>query len=213
MASRSLRSCTTSTRCRCRRSTSAGSASSRSRVCGERVYALVEDEQRCMHEGTADLTDLRLRRATSAPRPRRLWSALTNPEFAKQYWLSADGEEVSTGAKISSPWRTFVLADGRVARHLGRHRRIDRGDQLGQDDAASRAGGRQALVLRQRCVPAFRTARECGTWRHGRPAAPLSGLKRDPLRRYSPGSSILPELKAEGRVRCTTLELASTAQR
>ena len=43
--------------------------------------------------------------------PERLWSALTSPEFTKQYWL---GATVESDWKVGSPWR-IVLADGRVA--------------------------------------------------------------------------------------------------
>lgn len=43
--------------------------------------------------------------------PERLWSALTTPDFIKQYWFGVHAE---TDWKVGSPWR-LILADGRVA--------------------------------------------------------------------------------------------------
>jgi uncharacterized protein YndB with AHSA1/START domain len=40
-----------------------------------------------------------------------LWSALTSPEFTKQYWFGAHQE---SDWQAGSPWK-LVLADGRVA--------------------------------------------------------------------------------------------------
>jgi uncharacterized protein YndB with AHSA1/START domain len=43
--------------------------------------------------------------------PERLWSALTEPEFIKQYWF---GMHHDCAWKVGAPWR-MVFADGRVA--------------------------------------------------------------------------------------------------
>lgn len=43
--------------------------------------------------------------------PERLWSALTSPEFMKQYWFGAHFE---TDWKSGSAWR-LVFPDGRIA--------------------------------------------------------------------------------------------------
>jgi len=43
--------------------------------------------------------------------PDRLWSALTNPEFTKQYWF---GMHCESDWKAGSSWR-LLFADGRVA--------------------------------------------------------------------------------------------------
>jgi uncharacterized protein YndB with AHSA1/START domain len=43
--------------------------------------------------------------------PERLWSALTTPEFMRQYWFDAHME---TDWKRGSPWK-LAFADGRVA--------------------------------------------------------------------------------------------------
>ncbi len=43
--------------------------------------------------------------------PDRLWSALTTPEFMKQYWF---GMHQESDWKVGSPWR-LLFADGRVA--------------------------------------------------------------------------------------------------
>lgn len=43
--------------------------------------------------------------------PERLWSALTTPDFVKQYWF---GVQVDTEWKSGSPWR-LILPDGRIA--------------------------------------------------------------------------------------------------
>lgn len=43
--------------------------------------------------------------------PERLWTALTSPEFTKQYWFGVCHE---TDWKVGSPWQ-LVFADGRVA--------------------------------------------------------------------------------------------------
>jgi len=43
--------------------------------------------------------------------PQKLWSALTDPDFTKQYWFGVHHE---TDWKASSPWK-LVFADGRVA--------------------------------------------------------------------------------------------------
>ncbi len=43
--------------------------------------------------------------------PERLWSALTEPEFMKQYWFGAHFE---TDWKQGSPWR-MLFPDGRTA--------------------------------------------------------------------------------------------------
>lgn len=42
--------------------------------------------------------------------PERLWSALTSPDFTKQYWF---GVHQDTDWKAGSPWR-LVYPDGRV---------------------------------------------------------------------------------------------------
>ncbi len=43
--------------------------------------------------------------------PEKLWSALTSPEFTKQYWF---GMHQESDWKAGSPWR-LMFADGRVA--------------------------------------------------------------------------------------------------
>lgn len=43
--------------------------------------------------------------------PERLWSALTSPEFAQQYWLGARPE---AEWKVGGSWK-LVLPDGRIA--------------------------------------------------------------------------------------------------
>lgn len=43
--------------------------------------------------------------------PERLWSALTQPEFQKQYWF---GATIDSDWSAGSPWR-IVFEDGRVA--------------------------------------------------------------------------------------------------
>ena len=43
--------------------------------------------------------------------PQKLWSALTDPGFTKQYWFGVHHE---TDWKAGSPWK-LVFADGRVA--------------------------------------------------------------------------------------------------
>ena len=43
--------------------------------------------------------------------PEKLWSALTTPEFIKQYWFDMTHE---TDWKVGSPWK-LVVPDGRVA--------------------------------------------------------------------------------------------------
>lgn len=43
--------------------------------------------------------------------PEKLWSALTDPEFMKQYWFGAHGESRWT---TGSPWK-LVFPDGRTA--------------------------------------------------------------------------------------------------
>jgi len=43
--------------------------------------------------------------------PDRLWSALTRPDFTKQYWF---GMHQETEWKVGSPWR-LVFPDGRTA--------------------------------------------------------------------------------------------------
>jgi uncharacterized protein YndB with AHSA1/START domain len=43
--------------------------------------------------------------------PQKLWSALTDPDFTKQYWFGVHHE---TDWKAGSPWK-LVFADGRVA--------------------------------------------------------------------------------------------------
>jgi len=43
--------------------------------------------------------------------PERLWSALTDPEFMKEYWF---GMHVEAEWKAGSPWR-LMFTDGRVA--------------------------------------------------------------------------------------------------
>ena len=43
--------------------------------------------------------------------PDRLWSALTEPEFVKQYWF---GATIETDWKVGSPWK-LLFEDGRVA--------------------------------------------------------------------------------------------------
>ena len=43
--------------------------------------------------------------------PERLWSALTDPQFTRQYWFGVHAE---TDWKAGSPWQ-LVFSDGRVA--------------------------------------------------------------------------------------------------
>lgn len=43
--------------------------------------------------------------------PERLWSALTGPDFIKQYWFDM---QVACDWKAGSPWR-LVFPDGRIA--------------------------------------------------------------------------------------------------
>jgi uncharacterized protein YndB with AHSA1/START domain len=43
--------------------------------------------------------------------PDRLWSALTKPDFTKQYWF---GMHQETEWKVGSPWQ-LVFPDGRIA--------------------------------------------------------------------------------------------------
>ncbi len=43
--------------------------------------------------------------------PEKLWSALTTPEFIRQYWFDMTHE---TDWKVGSPWK-MVFSDGRVA--------------------------------------------------------------------------------------------------
>jgi len=43
--------------------------------------------------------------------PERLWSALTDPEFTRQYWFGVRNE---SEWKVGAPWR-LVFPDGRVA--------------------------------------------------------------------------------------------------
>ncbi len=43
--------------------------------------------------------------------PELLWSALTGPDFMKQYWF---GGHIETDWQVGSPWR-LLLPDGRVA--------------------------------------------------------------------------------------------------
>ena len=43
--------------------------------------------------------------------PQKLWDALTNPEFIKQYWF---GAHVESDWKAGSPWK-LCFADGQVA--------------------------------------------------------------------------------------------------
>lgn len=43
--------------------------------------------------------------------PEKLWSALTDPEFMKQYWF---GMHAESDWKLGSPWR-LIFSDGRVA--------------------------------------------------------------------------------------------------
>jgi uncharacterized protein YndB with AHSA1/START domain len=43
--------------------------------------------------------------------PERLWSALTDPQFMRQYWF---GVHADTDWKVGSPWQ-LVFADGRIA--------------------------------------------------------------------------------------------------
>jgi uncharacterized protein YndB with AHSA1/START domain len=43
--------------------------------------------------------------------PEKLWSALTSPEFTKQYWF---GMHQETAWKAGAPWQ-LVFADGRIA--------------------------------------------------------------------------------------------------
>ena len=43
--------------------------------------------------------------------PERLWSALTSPEFTKQYWF---GVHHDTDWKVGSSWQ-MVFPDGRIA--------------------------------------------------------------------------------------------------
>ena len=43
--------------------------------------------------------------------PEKLWSALTTPEFIKQYWFDMTHE---TDWKVGSPWK-MLFPDGRVA--------------------------------------------------------------------------------------------------
>jgi uncharacterized protein YndB with AHSA1/START domain len=57
--------------------------------------------------------------------PERLWSALTSPEFAKQYWLGARPE---AEWRVGGSWR-IVMADGRVA-DTGEVVEFDRGKRL-----------------------------------------------------------------------------------
>jgi uncharacterized protein YndB with AHSA1/START domain len=57
--------------------------------------------------------------------PERLWSALTSPEFAKQYWLGARPE---AEWKVGGSWR-IMLPDGRVA-DTGEVVEFDRGKRL-----------------------------------------------------------------------------------
>lgn len=57
--------------------------------------------------------------------PERLWSALTSPEFAKQYWLGARPE---AEWKVGGSWR-LILPDGRVA-DTGEVVEFDRGKRL-----------------------------------------------------------------------------------
>jgi uncharacterized protein YndB with AHSA1/START domain len=42
--------------------------------------------------------------------PEKLWSALTDPEFMKQYWFGMHGESTWT---VGSPWK-LVAADGKT---------------------------------------------------------------------------------------------------
>ena len=57
--------------------------------------------------------------------PERLWSALTSPQFAKQYWLGARPE---AEWKVGGSWR-IMLPDGRVA-DTGEVVEFDRGKRL-----------------------------------------------------------------------------------
>lgn len=43
--------------------------------------------------------------------PERLWTALTSPEFTRQYWF---GMHQETDWSVGSPWR-LVFPDGRIA--------------------------------------------------------------------------------------------------
>ena len=43
--------------------------------------------------------------------PEKLWSALTDPEFIKQYWF---GMSCESDFKVGSPWR-LAFSDGRIA--------------------------------------------------------------------------------------------------
>jgi uncharacterized protein YndB with AHSA1/START domain len=43
--------------------------------------------------------------------PERLWSALTDPQFMRQYWF---GVHADTDWTVGSPWQ-LVFADGRIA--------------------------------------------------------------------------------------------------
>lgn len=43
--------------------------------------------------------------------PERLWLALTDPQFMRQYWF---GVHADTDWKVGSPWQ-LVFADGRIA--------------------------------------------------------------------------------------------------
>ena len=54
--------------------------------------------------------------------PERVWSALTNPEFAQQYWRAVrpDAEWKMRGARPEADWKVggawkLILPDGRVA--------------------------------------------------------------------------------------------------
>src|ERR1700679_2045343 len=42
--------------------------------------------------------------------PDKLWNAITNPEFTKQYWF---GTHCESGWKAGSPWK-MISADGKV---------------------------------------------------------------------------------------------------
>ena len=43
--------------------------------------------------------------------PEKLWSALTTPEFIRQYWFDMTHE---TDWKVGSPWK-MLFPDGRIA--------------------------------------------------------------------------------------------------